>query len=299
MKACAIRDGVLVRQAQGPTWPDGERGLDSIVRRARDLVHEVCLSERPTSLGIGLASPMGVHGQVVSLSTVMRQRLGSVACLESLPQLVAHGLVDGPVAIFNDLANLGRLLSGQGRRKLLRLQIGTSFGGTWVDADGTVSASELGRLVVDVSPDARPHTYLPLSGAMKAYLSNYGVAESLSNSLGRRVTPQDAGFVWGDLNKSGDPMGRALVDWVCNLLVGSIRESLAVLPGLEEVELGGGMLQGPTGRLVAQGVGVRLATLRRAPRFSVSSNPGFDGAIAAAKAPLIDAPLRGVRRLVG
>ena len=299
MKVCALQDGVLMRTAQGPTWPEGEHGLASIVGRARALVQEVCAGERPTSLGIGLASPMGVHGQVVSLSTVMRERLGSAASLEALPAQVAEGLVDGPVAIFNDLANLGRLLSGRGGRRLLRLQVGTSFGGCWVDADGTVSASELGRLVVDVAPTARPHTYLPLAGAMKSYLSNFGVARSLSGTRGRPVTPAEAGFAWRDLNRAGDPVGRELVAWLGTLLVGAIREALAVLPGLEEVELGGGMLQGITGRLVQADVRQRLGELRQAPRFAISSNPGFDGAVAAARAPLLDAPLRGVRRLTG
>jgi hypothetical protein len=229
----------------------------------------------------------------------MREKLGSAAILEALPARVAEGLVDGPVASFNDLANLGRLLSGQGRRRLLRLQIGTSFGGCWVDADGTVSASELGRLIVDMNPDARPHTYLPLRGAMKAYLSNYGVAQSLSEWGGTLVSPTQVGFAWRDLSRAGDPLGRRLVEWTSALLVGTIREALAVLPGLEEVELGGGMLQGINGRLVAAQVISELRPLRQRPRFAISSNPGFDGAIAAATAPLIDAPLRGVRRLVG
>lgn len=298
MKACAVWGDRVLRQAQSATWPDGEHGLDSLVLRARALVLEVCDGVRPTSLGIGLASPMGVQGQVVSLSTVMRERLGSAASLEALPSLVAAGLVDGPVSIFNDLANLGRLLSGRGRRRLLRLQLGTSFGGCWVDADGTVAAAELGRLVVDLSDTARPHTYLPLQGAMKSYLSNYGVAESLSAGAEAPVTAADAGFVWRDLVRSGDPRGRSLVAWTGTLLAGVIREALAVLPGLEEIELGGGMLQGPTGRAVAQDVEQRLKALRQPPRFAVSANPGFDGAIAAAQGPLTGATLRGVRRLV-
>ncbi|GEM_PF-2008749 len=299
MKVCALRGNELVAQAQGPTWPGEQAGLPSLVARARGLVREVCGAERATSLGVGLASPMGVHGQVVSLSTVMRQKLGSPALLEALPARVAQGLIAGPVASFNDLANLGRMLSGQGHRRLLRLQIGTSFGGCWIDADGTVSASELGRLVVDLSPEARPHTYLPLKGAMKSYLSNHGVARSLALWGGDERSPAQVGFAWRDLNRGGDPLGAALVSWTGSLLVGAIREALAVLPGLEEVSLGGGMLQGVTGRLVARDVVDRLKGLRRAPRFALSANPGFDGAIAAAQAPLIDAPLRGVRRLVG
>ncbi len=299
MKACALEGGVVKHQAQILTWPKGEHGLDSIVGRARALIEEVCQGRSPASLGIGLASPMGVRGQVVSLSTVMRAHLDGVGCLEALPVRVAENLVDGPVAIFNDLANLGRMLSGQGRRRLLRIQIGTSFGGCWVDADGTVSAAELGRLVVDTAAEARPHTYLPLRGAMRSYLSNDGVALSLSEWMDRPIEPEEVGFVWRDLNRAGNPLGRRMAASTSVLLVGAIREALALLPGLEEVELGGGMLQGPSGRLVSAEVEEGLGSLRQRLRFGIAPNPGFDGAIAAAQAPLIDAPLRGVRRLEG
>ena len=299
IKACALVDGGVVRTAQGPTWPGDSRGVGSLVERSRALVSEVCAGQGARSLGIGLASPMGVQGQVVGLSTVMRERLGSVEALEALPDLVAQGLVDGPVVIYNDLANLGRALSGEGLRRYLRVQIGTSFGGCWIDADGTVSASELGRLVVDIGPGARPHTYLPLRGAMKAYLSNYGVARTLSERTGRPVSPAQAGFAWRDLHRAGDPVAMQLVEWTAALLVGAIREALAVLPGLETAELGGGMIQGPTGPHLGRAVARRLAALRQGPRFQIARDPAFDGAVAAARAPVLEAPLRGFQRLVG
>lgn len=293
MKACALRDGVLLRCAQARTWPDGEQGVDSLVARARALLDEVRQGEPAGTLGVGFASPMGVGGQVISLSTVMQQRLGGVEQLRDFPARVAEGVVGGRVAFFNDLANLGRYLSGAGRRRLLRVQVGTSFGGCWIDADGTVNASELGRLVVDAAPGARAHTYLPLKGAMKSYLSNYGVAISLSERLGREISPAEAGFVWRDLCEAQDPVGDAVLDWVVELLVGVVAEARVFLPGLNEAELGGSMLQGPTGRRLRR----RLDALPGPVRIVLARDPGYDGALAAARAPLLATPLRGMRRL--
>lgn len=293
MKSCAIRDGRVVRTAQAVTWPEGEQGLASLVRRARALVSEVAAGEVVGSLGIGFASPMGIGGQVVSLSTVMQQKIGDPELLEDFPDRVAKGLTRGAVAFFNDLANLGLSLATEGQRRMLRLQIGTSFGGCWIDANGTVNPAELGRLVVDVSPDARPHTYLPLRGAMKSYLSNYGIALTLSELLGERVSDAAVGFRWEALNQAADPRGQELAQWVTTLIDGVIHEARVFLPGLETVELGGGMLQGATGRLMRP----MLAGLHEGVTVRLARDPGYDGAIAAARAPLRNTPLRGMRRL--
>jgi predicted NBD/HSP70 family sugar kinase len=299
MKACALRDGQVVARAHGRTWPEGESGIESLLWRARELVHQVSRGEPIQSLGIGFASPMGLGGEVVALSTVMREKLGDLQVLRRFPARVAEGLVSGPVACYNDLANLGRKLSGQGRRRLLRLQIGTSFGGCWVDADGTVNAVELGRLVVDPSPQARPHTYLPLRGAMKCYLSGYGVGLTLGGLLGESVSAWESGYRLAEALRSGDSHGRATADWIARMLVGAIDEARAVLPGLREVEVGGSMLQAHTGRIVRNQVRALLHAGESAPSFAIAQDPGFDGAFAAAMAPLVDAPLRGMRRLVG
>jgi len=304
MKACAMRGGAVLRTAQAATWPDGEQGLDSLVRRARALVIEVTEGRQPDSLGVGFASPMSVNGAVISLSTVMRARLGEGACVEGFADRVGEGIVkEGiggavPVAFYNDLANLGRELSATGKRRLLRLQIGTSFGGCWIDADGTVNPGELGRLVVDVGPDARPHTYLPLRGAMKSYLSNYGAALTASGWAGHEVTPQEVGFLWRDWLEAGDARGRDMVDWTASLLAGVMAEARASLPGLSGVEVGGSMLQGPAGRLLRPVVrGLLPHDIATTAPFSVSRDPGYDGARAAAMAPLRAAPLRGHRQL--
>ena len=296
MKACAVRGGRIVAKAHGRTWPDGEHGVDSLVRRARALVQQV--ADGPIgSLGIGFASPMGLGGQVVGLSTVMRDRLGGVQVLHDFPARVAAGLCDGPLACYNDLANLGRHLSGQGRRRLLRLQIGTSFGGCWIDADGTVNAVELGRLVVDASPQARPHTYLPIRGAMKSYLSGLGVGWTLGELLGEPVDAWQSGYRLAELLRAGRAEGRETADWIAQLLVGAIGEARVFLPGIDAVEVGGSMLQGQAGRAVRTRVEALLAEQQVAPMFRIASDPGYDGALAAAEAPLLDTPLRGLRRL--
>lgn len=297
MKACALVDGRIEARAHGRTWPDGETGIESLVTRARALVEEVAGDRVIGSLGIGFASPMGVGGQVVTLSTVMRQRLGGIDVLADFPGRVGAGLCAGPIACYNDLANLGRHLSGGGRRRLLRLQIGTSFGGCWIDADGTVNAVELGRLVVDGADDARPHTYLPLSGAMKSYLSGYGVSMTLSELLGVEIGAWDAGYVLSDLLSEARPEGREAASWIAALLEGAISEARAFLPGLREVEVGGSMLQGVTGRVVRESVRKRLSGLATPTRFDIATDPGYDGALAAARAPLLDIPLRGLRRV--
>ena len=297
MKCTALLEGQPLRRAHAPTWPEGEFGIESLVTRARALVQEVAAGDRIGALGVGFASPMSIDGRVTSLSTVMQRRLGGLDAARDFPERVAAGLTDGPLAFFNDLANLGRHLSGLGRRRLLRLQVGTSFGGCWIDADGTVNGAELGRLIVDVSPDARPHTYLPIAGAMKSYLSGYGVTLTLKELLGEDLTAWEAGYRWGELVQAGDPRGRELAEWVAHLLVGVITEARAFLPGLLEVEVGGFMLRGGTGRLVRTAVQRRLEQNDSPPRFSISLDPGYDGAIAAAWAPLIDAPLRGMQRL--
>ena len=295
MKACLLAGERVVAQDQAPTWPDGEQGLDSLVRRARGLLGGLLEEGQAASLGIGFASPMGVDGRVHSLSTVMRERLGTAEGLERFGDRVAEGIVAGPVVVYNDLAVLGRDCSARGARRYLRLQIGTSFGGCWVDADGTVNAGELGRLRIDMSPDARPHTYLPLSGAMKSYLSNYGVAWSLSEALGRPISPAEAGFVLAE--QLGRDPGQRTLDELTTLLVGVVREARALLPGLREVEVGGGMLRDATGRRLQRAVREALATREHAPGFAVARDPGFDGAVAAARAPRAQVRLRGRRRV--
>ena len=138
MKACVVQDGVAIRAASAPTWPDGAHGIDSLVNRARALLVEVAAGAPVGSLGIGFASPMGVDGRVLELSTTMREKVGDLAAFDGFAQRVAQHIVSGPVAMFNDLANLGRHLSARGERRFVRLQIGTSFGGCWIDSNGTV-----------------------------------------------------------------------------------------------------------------------------------------------------------------
>lgn len=292
MKACVLRDGQLVRVASAPTWPDGEEGIDSIVRRARALVEEVAGGERLGSLGIGFASPMGVDGKVTELSTVMRLKVGDVHAFEGFAQRVSDGLVQGPVAMFNDLANLGRHLSAQGARRLVRLQIGTSFGGCWVDANGTVYATEMGRLVVDAGDDAVPHPYLPIAGAARAYLSNRGVADDLGRRLEKTLDPRTAGHRLREGLVAGDPRAVATVDRMADTLRGVVAELHAILPGVTTVEVGGSMLQGPCGKMLAARLDQGLPV-----EFRVANQPGHDGAVAAAMAPRVAARLKGLKRV--
>lgn len=292
MKACVLRDGVLLRVASAPTWPDGEHGIDSLVSRARALVEEVGQGERIGSLGIGFASPMGVGHRVTELSTVMREKVGDLKALDHFADHVAEGLVHGPVAMFNDLANLGRHLSAQGARRIVRLQIGTSFGGCWIDANGMVYATEMGRLVVDAGPDAVPHPYLPLAGAARAYLSNRGVAEDLGRRIGRTLDPRTVGHRLREGLLAGDEHALAALDRMADTLRGVIAELHAVLPGVTSVECGGSMLQGPAGKgllsRLSQGLPVE---------FHIAPQPGHDGAVAAAMAPRVDARLKGLKRV--
>jgi predicted NBD/HSP70 family sugar kinase len=292
MKACAMRGRLVVRTATAPTWPDGADGVDSLVERARALVVQVCEAEPIGSLGIGLAAPMAVGGRVVDLSTVLRQKVGDARAFDGFAERVAAGLVHGPVAMFNDLANLGRYLSAEGLRRAVRVQIGTSFGGCWIDANGDVSAVEMGRLVVDLGPDAIPHPYLPLTGAMRGYLSNAGVGRFLEPRVGHPVDPRTAGHLLRGLLDAGDPAGEQALRWMADTLVGVVDELHGILPGVTKIEVGGSMLQGPAGRrLEALTQGVTSVPL------GVSAKPGHDGAVAAAWAPRVAASLKGLKRV--
>ncbi len=294
MKACVLRDtGAMLRVASAPTWPDGEEGIDSLISRARALIQEVAEGERLGSLGIGFASPMGVDGRVIELSTVMRQKIGDIQAFDSFPERVAAGLVHGPVAMFNDLANLGRYLSSEGERRLVRLQIGTSFGGCWVDANGVVYATEMGRLLVDAGPDAVPHPYLPIAGAARAYLSNRGVADDLEARTGAPVDPRTSGWFLRERLVAADPHALAALDRMAATLRGVVAELHAILPGVNAVEIGGSMLQGPAGKGLLARLGDELPVELR-----LANRPGHDGAVAAAMAPRIDALLKGMRRVV-
>lgn len=292
MKACVVRGGAMLRSLSAPTWPDGEAGVQSLVDRARALLVEVAQGEPLGSLGIGLAAPMGVGGRVLELSTVLRERVGDPAAFEGFAGRVAEGLVDGPVAIFNDLANLGRHLSHQGRRRLVRLQIGTSFGGTWIDANGDVQAVEMGRLVVDVGDDALPHPYLPIRGAMRSYLSNAGVARFLAPRAGHPVDPRTSGHLLRALLDDGDPAGDAALRWMADVLLAVLGELHPLLVGVTAVEVGGSMLIGPAGRRLEA-----LVHSRGPVPVTVSPRPGFDGAVAAAMAPRIEPGLRSTVKM--
>ncbi len=294
MKACVTRQGAVLRSSSAASWPDGERGIDSLVRRARALVAEVAAGEMLSSLGIGMAAPMDVSGRVVELSTVLREKVGDPMLFDDFGVRVATGLCSGPVAMFNDLVNLGRWRASQGARRLVRVQIGTSFGGCWIDANGDVSPVEMGRLVVDVGPDAVPHTYLPLVGAMKSYLSNYGIAlhlKALKGSAGEGLDARRIGNQLADLLANGDPAAIATVDWMVATLRGVVAELHVTLPGISEVECGGSMLVGAIGRAIRAGLD------GAAIRFSIPAQPGFDGAIAAAQAPRLGVSLRGLKRM--
>ncbi len=292
MKALAMDGPRVVATASAATWPPGEVGIESLVRRGRALVTEVAQGRDIGSLGIGLAAPMGVGGRVLELSTVLRERVGRVEAFDGFAERVADGLVDGPVALFNDLSNLGRHLSSTGARRLVRVQIGTSFGGCWIDGDGAVVATEMGRLVADVGPDATPHTYLPLRGAMRTYLSNIGVATALAEATGQAVPPGEAGRVLRQLLEARDGRAEPVVAFVVDALVAATQEFAALLVGVQSIECGGSMLQGPLGARVAEAVAARSPV-----PFRVSERPGEDGAIAAALAPRVSTPLRGMRRV--
>jgi hypothetical protein len=239
---------------------------------------------------------MDVSGRVVELSTVMRERVGDAGLFEDFAARVAEGICSGPVAMFNDLVNLGRWRASQGARRLVRLQIGTSFGGCWIDANGDVSPVEMGRLVVDVGADAIPHTYLPIRGAMKSYLSNYGIALHLGGLLGRSMDARTIGHELAQMLGGGDAMESAAAEdtvrWMIDALCGVVSELHAILPGITEVECGGSMLVGALGRAVLEGVSSRAPI-----RFTIPSRPGFDGAIAAAQAPRLTVSLRGLKRM--
>lgn len=292
MKACVLRNEAPLRAASAPTWPDGAWGVDSLVERARALLLEVAAGERLGSLGIGFAAPMDVSGRVVELSTVLREKVGERAALDGFAGRVAGGIVQGPVAMFNDLTTLGRFLSWRGARRVVRVQLGTSFGGSWIDSNGDVVATEMGRLVVDRGPDARPHPYLPLRGTMRTTLSASGVATELGARLGYPVDPRSSGYLLRGLLDARHPAAAALLDRLAAALHGVAQELHAVLPGVTRVEVGGAMLSGPAGR--------RLEALLagRAPvPVSVSARPGEDGAIAAALAPRVEALVRGHKRV--
>ncbi len=292
MKACAVRAGTVVRSASAATWPVGESGIDSLVRRARALVVEVAGGESIDSLGIGMACPMDVSGRVTELSTVMRERVGSTNDFVDFADRVSAGLCAGNVAMFNDLVNLGRWRASQGVRRLVRLQVGTSFGGCWIDANGDVSPVEMGRLVVDVGPDALQHTYLPIRGAMKSYLSNYGIARHLGELTGQPLDPSTIGHLLVDRLGAGDEAAAETVRWMVDALAGVVAELHAVLPGITEVECGGSMLAGPLGRAVLAAMATRSEV-----RFSIPARPGMDGAVAAAAAPSLGVSLRGLKRM--
>ncbi|MEN9786520.1 MAG: hypothetical protein RLZZ299_1784 [Pseudomonadota bacterium] len=292
MKACTLRDGVLVRTASAPTWPDGEAGIESLIRRARALLTEVGAGDRIGSLGIGFASPMAVGGRILELSTVMRDRVGSVAAFDGFSRHVSEGLVGGPVAMFNDLANLGRHLSAQGARRIVRLQIGTSFGGCWIDSNGTVNGTEMGRLVMDGGPDAAAHPYLPIHGAARAYLSNKGVADHLGARLGRALDPRSVGHLLREGLARGDADAVGTLEWLGAALRAAVQEVHAVLPGVTQVQVGGSMLMGPAGKGLLAHVAGRVPV-----EVVLSAQPGHDGAIAAAHAPRVAASLKGLKRV--
>jgi hypothetical protein len=85
-----------------------------------------------------------------------------------------------------------------------------------------------------------------------------------------------------------------VVEHLGAVMVGVVQEFATLLVGIESVECGGSMLQGPAGALL------QACVAPRAPLpFRVSPRPGEDGAIAAALAPAVGAPLRGHRRVVG
>ena len=173
---------------------------------------------------------------------------------------------------------------------MVRLQIGTSFGGCWIDSDGMVSATEMGRLVVDVSPEAIAHTYLPLAGAMRTYLSNTGLAILLEKS-GERVDPRTSGHHLKALLDLGHPAGSSAVRQMGEVMRGVVQELHALLPGVTLVECGGSMLAGPAGKLLGLSVG-------EAPvEFRIARQPAHDGAIAAALAPRVDTKLKGLKRV--
>jgi predicted NBD/HSP70 family sugar kinase len=290
-KACVLRDGELVRVSSAPTWPGDDRGVDGLVERTRRLLVEVAGGEPVGSLGIGLAAPMGVRGQVRELSTVLREQVGDAAAFHEFADRVAAGLVHGPTAIFNDLVNLGRYISAQGKRRLVRLQLGTSFGGCWIDTGGQVYATEMGRLVVDAGDDALPHPYLRLRGAMRAYLSNAGLAAMIA-AQGEPVAEGRSGHRLREWLDAGDPRAEVVLDRLGDLLVGVVHELGAVLSGLAAVECGGSMLQGPAGRRLVARVAPRVPV-----PFTVAARPGQDGAIAAALAPRVGVPLHALRRV--
>jgi predicted NBD/HSP70 family sugar kinase len=292
MKACVLRDGVLLRAASAPTWPDGEQGIGSLIARARALIVEVSGGAPLGSLGIGFASPMAVGGRVLELSTIMRAKVGDLSAFDRFPQRVAEGLVQGPVAMFNDLANLGRYLSAQGARRLVRLQIGTSFGGCWIDSNGTVYATEMGRLIVDLDSDAIPHTYLPIAGAVRQYLSNRGLADDLGRRLGRELDPRTVGHLLRDGLTHGDPHALAALERMGAVMRGVVHELHDLLPGVKTVECGGSMLSGPAGN------GLSTHVVGQVPvEFTIAARPGHDGAIAAALAPRVEALLKGMKRV--
>lgn len=294
MKAAVLRNEAVLRATSAATWPDGATGVDSLVARARALLVELAQGEPIGSLGIGLAAPMDVAGRVVELSTVLRERVGDPRAFDGFAARVAAGLVDGPVAIFNDLTSLGRYLSWRGARKVVRVQIGTSFGGCWIDSNGDVAATEMGRLVVDVGADAAPHPYLPLSGTMRTTLSSSGVADFLARRLGHPVDPRTSGHLLRGLLDAREPTALRAVEHLGAALGGVIHELHAVLPGVTKVECGGSMLAGPAGRRLEA-----LLASRTPVPFSVSARPGEDGAIAAALAPRVAAMVRGHKRVGG
>ncbi len=286
------RGDVVVATAGSPTWPEGERGVEGLIARAQALAREVAQGEPIGSLGIGLAAPMGVGGRVAELSTVLRDRVGDTRAFDRFAQRVAEGLCRGPVAMFNDLSNLGRYLSATGSRRMVRFQIGTSFGGCWIDSDGMVYATEMGRLIVDVSDDAPAHPYLPIRGTTRTSLSNLGLVSALEAETGERVSRENAGRRLRALLEAGEAAGDRSLARLGHALRAAVLEVHALMPGVTQVECGGSMLSGPAGRELPAAVGPDLPV-----NFVVARQPAHDGAIAAALAPRLEAPLKGMRQV--
>jgi uncharacterized protein with ATP-grasp and redox domains/predicted NBD/HSP70 family sugar kinase len=286
MKLATIRDGSEHERMVVQTWDENkERSfanlLDRTLQTLGDHLSTHALENRVDAIGVaiggivhdgyvtsksGIAAQMSDNDfeQLRNLAGIMQERLGVVTLLTQ-----------------DVIAKAYALRSRYRGRPVLVLDLGTSTGGAFIDANGAIPdfLNQVGRVVVDLSENAIPRDDHKAVGVLSKYLSLTSCG-TISRTCGLDGMSLDA---IAHLTTAKDPRATRFLETLAETLV----EDVIILNRYYEADIAvltGGVVTGQFGSLLM------IAAKRRAsemgavlPQLEISNEPIFEGSIGVAR----------------
>ncbi|HBH97170.1 MAG TPA: hypothetical protein DDX89_05190, partial [Candidatus Omnitrophica bacterium] len=288
LKMVVLDSGQVVAGSQRllPQWrgspAQAGREIDQIAQAIETLQAEFFDASHPLR-AIGIAVP-GVlrHHRIVTKSALgLAMAEEQFQAFQRMDVLLQERF-GVPVVLEQDVRSRAVALSQQdGIRDAFLIDLGTSLGGAWIDAEGRVpdDVNQVGRMVAEMSADAVWRDDRKAQGVQSLYLSARGLERLARASQLSGASPADVAA----LSRQQDP-GAIAVLRTLGVRLGQLLDELSGLYPISRAIVSGGLMQADRQGIIVTAASEWLRG-RHLPDVSVDADPleaRFGGAIGAA-----------------